>query len=455
MVKFVNDEVCLQRNSVSQQTGKITAIKSKYVHALHESFRKFPELFPDTSGLGAIKLGDFQDTDDSKKLRPLFDFIDRQDEVSRDIEKFYKENLPPIGVFANLKGWSVLDTWNLLRSDPDLGIRCSVGTLEERRHALTLLGNTSPKLVADFISLMTIHNIGAADTFINAVGQLYIAQSTKDELLNIINEKEGMWSGREHMNVGKRGNRYVKIVIKPEDVRRDIEYLKNIRNWIEENCGVIPISPNLKMNYLRKRELDDMFQPHFIDTILIANQTGYLLLSDDERLRSYAKTNFGIDAGIDCQIDGVWTQVVLEYCLNRNLLDKADFDKMTIKLVCSHYYQTDFDADLLIEVAKQSDWNPSQPYITMAQTLGHQRTNFLWALNVAVDFLFELWIQPILIHRLESLTFSLLDELVSGRETKAVLIELADRIRNRFTLRHLAKKDILSGIRTYAQSRLP
>ena len=40
---------------------------------------------------------------------------------------------------------------------------------------------------------------------------------------------------------------------------------------------------------------------------------------------------------------------------------------MTIKLVCSHYYHTTFDADLLIEAAKLSAWRPSEPYSTLVQ----------------------------------------------------------------------------------------
>ena len=39
--------------------------------------------------------------------------------------------------------------------------------------------------------------------------------------------------------------------------------------------------------------------------------------------------------GTNFQIDGVWTQVLLEHCVKQNLLDKADYDEMTIKLVCS------------------------------------------------------------------------------------------------------------------------
>ena len=452
--KVVNDELCFGQNPIVPETGKIVAIESKYVYAFQQIFRTFSKQFPDTPGLWSIKLDDSHETDDSAKFQPLFDFINRQHEASLQIEEMYKENPLPIGAFTNLTGSNVVDTWMFLMGKPDLGVRCSTGDPEEKRQALALLGRHQVKLVVDLISLMTIHSIGAADAVIKAFGKLGIAQLTIDGLQDIINEREAISLKREGMSVGKQGNQYVSTAINPEDVRRDIEYLKNIIKWIGDNCEILTGNAMLQINQLRKQEFNDLFQRFFIDTLLIASQPGHLLLSDDEPLRSYAKTNFGTEAGISCHIDSVWTQVVLEHCVNRGLLDKAEYDEMTIRLVGAHYYQTDFDADLLIQTAKQSDWNPSERYNILIQALGHQRTNALSALDIAVDFLFELWMQSILIHRRESLTFNLLDVLTSGREARAVLIVLADRIRNRPTLNYLAKQDILSEIKAYAQTRL-
>ncbi|RKU09109.1 hypothetical protein C6502_13840 [Candidatus Poribacteria bacterium] len=452
--KVVNDEICIRQTPFGPEIGKITDIKSKYIYAFQESFRAFPKMFPDTPGLWSIKLDDSHETGDSAKFQPLFDFINRQHEASLQIEEMYKENPLPIGAFPNLTGSNVIDTWMFLMSKPDLGVRCSTGDLEEKRQALALLGRHQVRLVVDLISLMTIHSIGAADAVIKAFGKLGIAQLTIDGLQDIINEREAMSLKREGMSVGKQGDQYVRIPINPEYVRQEVEYLKNIIKWTRENCEVHPCTAALEMNKLRKQELDNALQPFFIDTLLIASQPGHLLLSDDEPLRSYAKTNFNIDAGTNFHIDGVWTQIVLEHCVNKNFLDKFEYDEMTIKLVSAHYYQTDFDADLLIQTAKESDWNPSERYNILIQTLGHQRTNALSALDIAVDFLFELWMQSILIHRRESLTFNLLEALTSGREARAVLIVLADRIRNRPTLNYLAKQNILSEIKAYAQTRL-
>ena len=450
--KTVNDELRLRQNPFGPEIGKIAAIKSKYVHVLQESFRIFSELFPDTPGLGSIKLDDSHETDDSSKFQPLLDFINQQHEVSLQIEETYKENPLPIGAFTNWTGRDVLDTWIFLMSKPDLGVRCSVGNPEEKSQALALLGDPQPKLVVDLISLMTIHSIGAADAVIKAFGKLGIAQSTIDALQQITNEREGMWSKRKSMSVGKEGDQYVRTIITPEEVRQNVEYLKNVIKWIQESCEVHPCTPALQMNQLRKQELDNTFQPFFIDTLLIASQPGYLLLSDDERLRSYAKINLNHDAGTNFHIDGVWTQVVLEHCVNRNLLDKSEYDKMTMKLVCSHYYHTAFNADVLIEAAKQSDWNPSELYNRLVQALGDQRASLSSALNVAVNFLFQLWLEPIQTSQREYLTLGLLNGLTSGRSTREVLNLLADRIYRRFALHPLAEQDILSLIRAYAQT---
>ena len=195
-----------------------------------------------------------------------------------------------------------------------------------------------------------------------------------------------------------------------------------------------------------------MFQPFFIDTLLIASQPGCLLLSDDEQLRRYAKTGFNSDTGIDFDIDGVWTQVVLEHCVNRNLLDRTEYNKMTIKLVYSNYYHTEFNADVLMEAAKQSDWKPSEPYNSLVQTLGGQEVSLSSALNVATNFLFQLWTQSIVHSRSIDLTHALLDELIFRQKPQAVLRELEDRVHHRFEDHPLAKRDVLSLIRANART---
>lgn len=444
--KTVNDEIILRETPFGPDIGKIIEIQSKYVYAFQEICREFPDRFPKAQGLWSIKLNDSDEIADAEKFQYLLNLTDRQHEASLQDGEIYKKNPIPIGAFAELIERNVLDTWGFLMSNPDLGIRCYMGNLQEKISAFALLETSQPKLVVDLISLVTLHFLKAADTVVNAFGKLSVAQSTIDELQRTIHEKE-VGVDREGMIVGKQGDRYVKHIIIPEEVQREIESLKNLIKWIRENCEVHPVTAALQINQQDKQKFDDVFQPFFIDTLLIASQSGHLLLSDDEQLRRYAKANFSSDIGTDFDIDGVWTQVVLEHCVNRNLLDRTEYNKMTIKLVCSNYYHTEFNADALIEAAKQSDWNPSEPYNSLIQALEGQRA----ALNVATEFLFELWNQSLLPGQFKSLTFCLFEELTSGRSTRLVLKRLANRVLGESILYSLAEERILSLIEEYIQ----
>ncbi len=390
-----------------------------------------------------------QDTilgDDSEgtKFQTLFDAANKRHETSLQIENKYKEHQPPIGVFMGWTGRNVLDVWSLLINKPDLGIRCCIGSAEERAQALALLNDPKPKLVADLISLTTLHCLEAADTVVKVFGKLCISQSTIDELLQIVQKKE-------EMSIEKQGNQYVRHMINPKDIKCNVELLKNLIKWIRENCEVIPCTTALQMNQLRKKELDDMLQPLFLDTLLIASQPGYLLLSDDGRLRTYAETSFNSDAGTNFQIDGVWTQVVLEHCLNQNVLDKTEYSKMAIQLVCFHYYHTEFGTDTLMEALKQANWNLAEPYNSLVQAFGEQRMSQQKALNMATDFLFKIWEEQIPYNQLKFVTLGLLAGLTSGRDSHEVLSQLEYLIQNKRTLFFPVENRILRQIQVYEQ----
>lgn len=447
--KIENDEVSFGETPTGPKIGKIVAIESKFTHARKKSPRNYEHLSPTDQGMERVKLDNSEEIDDKERFQPMFDRIDQQQEHFDQIEKLYKEENITIGCFTNLVGGNSLDTWGSLMGNPELGIRCSIGDIEERSSIFNRLNHSKPKLVVDIISLITLHSLDAADIVVSTFGKLCIAQSTIDELQSIISEREGMWSKREGMVVGKKGNRYVKQIIDPEEMKQGIEYLINILNWIRDNCEVGQATVGSEMNQLRRRELNDMLQQHFLDTVLLASQPGHLLFSDDGRLRHYAKTSLNSDAGTNFQIDGVWTQVLLEHCVKQDRLHKADYDEMTIKLVCSRYYHTQFDADLLMEVAKRSNWNLSEAYNSFVLALGEERMNGHPALDVSVNFLFTLWEESISFRQKEFLTLGLLTGLTYGRDSGPILSQLEYLIQNRHTLFLPVENSILRRINEF------
>ena len=449
--KNINHEVSLGEKIFGPKTGKIVDIKSKYVHAFQETLRKYSHLFPLDQDMDNIKIDDSDEIDDKERFQQMFEMIDQSQDKIKKIEELYKEQNLTIGTFTRFVGSNSLDTWGTLMGKPELGVRCRIGDLKERISILDLLRQSNPKLVVDIISLMTLHCLDAADIIVNTYGKLCIAQSTIDEIQSVISEREEMWSKREGMIVGKEGKRYIKQIIDPEETKQGIECLKKIVQWIRENCEVGQATAGLEINQLRRRELNGMLQPHFLDTVLLASQPEYLLFSDDGRLRHYAKTSLNSDAGTNFQIKGVWTQVLLEHCVKQNLLDKTDYDEMTIKLVCSNYYHTQFDADLLMEVAKRSNWKISEPYNSFVLALSQARMNSQTAVDVAVDFLFTLWEESISFRQKEFLTLGLLTGLTYGRYAHDVLNQLTRQIRGKYRIYTPTQSYILRRISEFKQ----
>lgn len=445
--KSVEDEILLKENDLSKEFGKIKImeIKSKYVYALHESLSLFEKLFPNTQGLWKVKIELPEKQGDLPKgFQTILDEVSQQHEAHLKIEQFYKEGKLTVGIFANLIRRNVLDVWEGMISKPDLGLKCCLGNDKEKNYSLSLL-DKKPKLTIDIISLMTLHDVNAEDIIIKAFGKLGIAQSTKDLLRDTINERKGIQS-EGFMTIGKEGDKFIRQEISAEDVKRSIEYLEKIMNWIKNNCEIIPCRAALDMKRNRKQQLNETIGPSFIDTILIASEPGNLLYSDDERLRSFAKTKYNVD--------GAWTQIVLMHCLNTNILEKAKYNEIIVKLVCFHYYYTSIDTDVLVEAARQSKWLSSQPYTSVIEILKGKFSDEDSALIVGTNFLYELWKQPILARHRDYLILSLIDVITAERNRRVILDKLISRIKRRFFLLPLAERQIISLIDIWKRMHL-
>ena len=111
----------------------------------------------------------------------------------------------------------------------------------------------------------------------------------------------------------------------------------------------------------------------------------------------------------------------------------------------------DFDADLLLEVAKRANWRLAEPYNSYVLALGEERMNLNSALDVAVDFLFKLWEESILFRQKEFLTLGLLTGLTYGRNADTVSGKLIYLIQNKHTFFLPVENSILRQIRNFQQ----
>lgn len=444
--KTIGDEVVIKDGLHSDEAGKIIELKSKYVYALHETFSVYEKMFPGVGGLWMFNVGDPMQPDRaSKALEDILESVSNQQERGNELDQYYKNGKLTIGSIAGLLNSDVIKVWNTFRSNPDIGIRCSRGDLEERNRAYSLLSDKKAKLVIDLISLLTIHSLNIGDVLTSVFGKLLVAQSTIEALQNFLRDKHGL-EERGFMTISKEGDQFVRADVTADEVKRAVEYFEKLLGWIDENCEVTPVKGALDIPRERKDILNDMLGSDSLDTLLIATDNGNLLFSDDERLRGLARSEF--------KVEGVWTQIILMFALNENAIKKERYSEAILNLVCSHYYHTSIDADTLIEAAGKADWLLAYPYTEAIRLLNGDRTDEESALNVSINFLYELWKQPILPTRRDYLLYSLLDALTAGRNLNKTAKRLIDKVRTKFLLLPLEAGRIISLVELWKRMHL-
>ena len=435
--KHVGDKIILTDSDVSQEVGEVVAIKSKYVSALQESLSSFEKWFPDASGIKRVRI---EPTETKGELpRPIKKQLDLHYERRIKLEEFYKKGILTLGAVANLTGYDLLEVWGGFTRQSDLGLRCCIGTKEESDQAISFL-QSKPRLVVDIISVFTLYGLnkfGTGKIILDNFGKLSITHSTIEHLRGILAERKGP-EADGFMILGREGSKFIKQDITKEDIERSIQTLEDILLWISNFCEVVPCIGTLGLGRDQKRHLDQMIGVIFSDTIIAASENGNVLYSDDERLRNLARTEFGID--------GVWTQPIMMHFVKEEHLEKSKYCEMVVKLVCSNYYHTSIDAYVLIEAAKQANWTPSDPYITVAKVLRGDSADERSAVIVAVNFLYELWKQPIMYEQRECLILKLIDIITEKRKRQLVLEHLVIAIRERFKLLPLAAMNIIDLI---------
>jgi predicted Zn-dependent protease/transcription elongation GreA/GreB family factor len=431
--KQTGEEVILRETPISKDVGKIKEIKSKYLYAFHESLAIFEKLFPEAPGLWGVKVEPAKEEGQLPEyLKLFFEQISKQQDWIQQLEQMYIQQKITIGVIAKLLAINVIDVIGGLINNPEVGIRCCQGNTIEREAADKLL-NSKPRLIIDIISLLTFYEICGDTIFSQKLGTFGIAQSTINLIEGKLDELNGLGS-EGFMTISKKGEQFFKHEVSRNDVRTNIEFLSRLLDWIGKKCMILPVRAALSISKKRRDQLNDIFGASFVDTLLIASEPGNLLYSDDFQLRMVAKNDF--------KVDGTWTQPLFMYHLKHGILGREEYNKYIVKLISANYYYISIDQHILVESAKQSNWLPTKQFSKVIKILNGNMSDESTALMVSINFLYELWKQPILPLYRDYLIISLVNELTIGRNKRKILIQLKYNLKEMFNLFPLIERSI-------------
>jgi hypothetical protein len=443
--KKPGDTVLLKESPMSSEQGVITEIKSKYVHAFHESGKVLEVRYPDQAGaFVAMKMKPGEEGV-KELLTKLEKQQDEQQQVITQAHSLYASHPLPIGAVARFLHCDIIQAWSHLTEHEDGKVICASGTAAESESAVQILDRESVKCVIDPVSLMTIHALSLADEVVSTVGRLGIAQATIDLLTETLHKRSAI-SRRGFMTLTKEGQHFVRREVTEAEVESYLLSLETLIKWIDDNCDILPWSPELSTKREERKELLELIGDESLDTILAASDPARALYSDDLRLRQLAKADFNVD--------GLATQPILLRAVEAGIIDREKYNKAVVRLAAAGYLHTRIDGESLLEAARQADWSLAFPFVSITWLLRGPDCDENAAIQVVADFLKQLWAQPMLPRSTDYLVFRLLDELGTGRDVFQVTEKLLASVNQRFLVNPIAQSEVAKLIVAWRSMRI-
>lgn len=433
--KKVGDLIELTDSPFGNEKWEIVEIKSKHLHALHESMSIFNEFFPEDKSILKVTI------DPKDGVKPTLEkmFTERSDQLKSEVlmKELYKKGNMTIGAMSNFLGRDYFEIFGNLSADPQLGIIVASGTENER-----ILERESIKKSKDLIVDLTfVNTLALLDlTKLKNYPKFKIVQSVKDDISTILIKRKGLGS-KGFMSVDKVDGDFVRWDITQEQIEKHISYLENIISWIDENCEVVSLDVKYLEEETKLEGLNVKLGISFIQSMLLAKQLNGIFLTDDYGLRMLSKNDYGIE--------GVCSQIFLQNLLFNNLIDKETYNKYIVQLLIYNYRHLAIDHHILFEAAKQSNWSPIYPFNAIIGILSGSDEAIYYTTRIAAEFIFGMWQQVISDEKRNALLFAVLENLTKGKNVSNVLKIFNTSLGIRFKLLPIALDEIQSLIQTW------
>lgn len=379
----VGDTVTLPGPRASSQEARITAIKHKYLHALHVSMDRHRERFPDQAGPWSLQL--VRDGSPEDILAPLLPLLDERRAWCEEVEEQYRTGVMPLALMAELLGVHAIDAWSGLAHPGHPPVLTCDGNPWELRAARAIL-RAGKGVVVDPVTLTHIVALDAADAVIAVTGRLGLTRSTIDSLRRLVEERR-LHGKRGHLSIGLGEHGLVRHHVSASDIAMNIAFLERVIEFAESQCDVIlaqaPEDPPAEL----ADWLAHIRDPAYHDTLLAARGSGRTLLSDDLALRRWASA-FLSDAG-------VWTGSALWMARARGHLPPAAHAALVLKVARSRHSFTTVDAIDLLAILERDGWRASEEFQYLVRLLTGDTVDLGSAVRVIRQFVDRLWAQAI------------------------------------------------------------
>lgn len=436
------DNVELFSNDYTSEIWEITQIKSKYIHALHESMINFNEQFPQDKSLQKVT---FDPSDISKTLTLLAKDSEKRKHGFKEFLNFYKDGKITIGMLAKNMHNNIIEIWGYLTQDEKIGL-INKNSKGSEKESFSLDAPHKQNIVIDLTAIITLVSCDVNLKKLKNSLRFLVCQHSVDEINALIEEKS-KFKSNAGFTIFSEEEKLYRQDITAESRENELMYLNGLLNFIKDYCRVEPIIASTISEFENYDEIREVMDSSSLFSVLLAKQTNAILYSDDQMLRNLAFTE-------EC-IQGIWTQYFLQKLYHNNFLSLEEYNQKIGILVELNYRHTSISAETLVQSFKDSNWllsNRNQKLFNILRGLNCDDNS---AIVVSVNFVFELWHAIVSSEKRDSIFVDLVNNLMVNRNI-SFLNKLVLAIDMKFNLLPIQAKEIktLLGVIVKSQKYL-
>lgn len=378
----LDDEVEIPLNEYNKQKGAVSGIKHKRLYALHKSMEEYPHRYPGNQAMMSISIDPSSPVEE--RFKAIIDITRKRQEAIDQAISLYREQKAPIAIVAPMIGATPVEFAVGIMNSEEVKFTSCIGNLDERNSAFEQIRTKKGSFVVDAITLYMMWQFGIHEALTKVLGTLNVCQSTLDSFGQIAADLElHKNKGQGKLTIGMKDGQLTRFEATRAEVDQSLENIQQLIEWTQTNCNLVRAVPRSEIESSEGRQLLELLDKAYSDSILAAHGLDGALLCDDLFLRQVATRYF--------DLEGVWTQPVLMVARDDGEIDTAGYSQAILKQLWAKYYYVSIDTNTLLWLAEENDWAVTDSFKRALSAIAQPGTIDQSIASVTGGFLAELW----------------------------------------------------------------
>lgn len=360
--------------------GVVHQIRHKYVARLHYVMTHHEERFPDIVGFKRISV----DTEQPGGLDELIAQIRARHEWIQEEESQYQNGHVPLGLLAHRVGNDTIEVAAGLVAH-GATLKVATGNLEEREAAIgAVRGNSGRGCVLDLLAFWTLWRLDALDAVRSTCGPIHLPQSVLDDLRSR-REQFARSEPDGHRSAGYQDGKIVLHEISAEAMAGYRDEVDSALAWAEAHATTAPVVASEALPELLREHLR-AGQASIFDALILARQTGLLLVTDDLVTRQ-------LDLGLGGN-GGAWLHVVFGVAREQKHVEFDQYVRWSAHLVAAGHNYLGVSGEALAQAARLDAADGKAPgylFTTLSGMIGGRSAEPISHTRVVLGCLADLW----------------------------------------------------------------